>query len=187
MPRKRLIISVYLFSFSEIHVWIIYVQKIGPQRMMKCHTDSCYLSLYIRTWSMHVVTMKSNEITSLHTLISTEFIAQHDDVIKWKHFPRSWPFVRGIHRSTVNSPHKGQWRGALMFSLISTWINAWVNNHKSGKLRRHHGHYDVTVINMHVMTMKFKEIISLHTLTSTEFIALKARWCGASVFSVVCD
>ena len=42
--------------------------------------------------------------------------------------PRYWPFVRGIHRSPVNSPHKGQWRGALMFSLISTlnkrcWIN----------------------------------------------------------------
>ena len=23
----------------------------------------------------------------------------HDDVIKWNHFPRYWPFVRGIHRS----------------------------------------------------------------------------------------
>ena len=34
------------------------------------------------------------------------------DVIKWKHFPRYWPFVRGIQRSPVNSPHKGQWRGA---------------------------------------------------------------------------
>ena len=33
-------------------------------------------------------------------------------------FPRYWPFVRGIHRSPVNSPNKGQWRGALMFSLI---------------------------------------------------------------------
>ena len=40
----------------------------------------------------------------------------------WRHqtetFPRFWPFVRWIHRSPVNSPHKGQWRGALMFSLI---------------------------------------------------------------------
>ena len=40
----------------------------------------------------------------------------------WRHqmatFPRYWPFVRGIHRSPVNSPHKGHWRGALMFSLI---------------------------------------------------------------------
>ena len=51
----------------------------------------------------------------------------HDDVIKWKHFPRYWPFVRGIHRSPVNSPHKGQWRGALIFSLICLWINGWVN------------------------------------------------------------
>ena len=50
----------------------------------------------------------------------------HDDVIKWKHFPRYWPFVRGIHRSPVNSPHKGQWHGALIFSLICAWINGWV-------------------------------------------------------------
>ena len=48
----------------------------------------------------------------------------HDDVIKWKHFPRYWPFVRGIHRSPVNSLHKGQWRGTLMFSLICAWLMA---------------------------------------------------------------
>ena len=47
--------------------------------------------------------------------IHTRMSIWHDDVIKWKHFPRKWPFVRGIHRSPVNSPHKGQWRGALMF------------------------------------------------------------------------
>ena len=52
----------------------------------------------------------------------------HDDVIKWSHFPRCRPFMRGIHWSPVNSPHKGQWRGALIFSLISAWINGWVNN-----------------------------------------------------------
>ena len=46
------------------------------------------------------------------------FSVLHDDVIKWKHFPRYWSFVRGIHRPLVNSLHKGQWRGALMFSLI---------------------------------------------------------------------
>ena len=49
-------------------------------------------------------------------------------VLKWKHFPRYWPFVWGIHRSAVNSPHKGQWRGPLMFSFICAWINGWVNN-----------------------------------------------------------
>ena len=70
----------------------------------------------------------------------------HDDVIKWKHFPRNWPFLRGIHRSPGNSPHKGQWRGALMISLICVWINDWVNNRKAGDLRRYRGHYDVIVM-----------------------------------------
>ena len=70
----------------------------------------------------------------------------HDDVIKWKHFPRYWPFVRGIHRSPVNSPHKGQWRGASIFSLICVWINGWVNNGEAGDLRRYQTHYDVIVM-----------------------------------------
>ena len=71
---------------------------------------------------------------------------KYDEVIKWKHFPRNWPFVRGFHRSPVNSPHKGQWRGALMFSLICVWINGWVNNREAGDLRRYRAHYDVTVM-----------------------------------------
>ena len=73
---------------------------------------------------------------------------EHDDVIKWKHFPCYWPFVWGIHRSPVNSPHKGQWRGALMFPLICVWINGWVNNREAGDLRRYHAHYDVTVMKL---------------------------------------
>ena len=48
----------------------------------------------------------------------------HDDVIKWKHFACYWPFVRGIHRSPANSPHKGHWREALMFSLIFARTNS---------------------------------------------------------------
>ena len=48
---------------------------------------------------------------------------EYDDVIKWEHFPRYWPFGWGIHRWLVNSAHKGQWRGALRFSLIWAWIN----------------------------------------------------------------
>ena len=60
----------------------------------------------------------------------------HDDVIKWKHFPRYWPFVRA---------HKGQYNGALMFSLICAWTNDRENNHEAGDLRRHRAHYDVIV------------------------------------------
>ena len=82
----------------------------------------------------------------INTEINTLPQKYHDDVIKWKHFPRNWPFVREMHRSPVNFPHKGQWRGALMFSLIYAWINDWVNNREAGDLRRQHGHYDVIVM-----------------------------------------
>ena len=61
-------------------------------------------------------------------------------------FPLYWPFVAGIHRSSVNYPHKGQWSGALVFSLICAWANGWVNNRDAGDLRRHRAHYDVTVM-----------------------------------------
>ena len=54
----------------------------------------------------------------------------HDDVIKLKHFPRDWTLVRGIHRSPVNSPHKGQWRRALMFSLIC--LTKWLSKQSWG-------------------------------------------------------
>ena len=89
------------------------------------------------------VTQECKSMTKCKTVVSQ---CCHDDVIKWKHFPRNWPFVRGIHRSPVNSPHKGQWRVALMFSLIWVWINGWVNNHKAGDLRLYRFHYDVTVM-----------------------------------------
>ena len=48
--------------------------------------------------------------------------------------------------SPVNSPHKGQRRGALMFSLICAWINGWVNIREAGDLRRYRAHYDVIVM-----------------------------------------
>ena len=62
-------------------------------------------------------------------------------------FRAYWPFVRGIHRSPTNSPHKGQRRGALMFSLICALNkNGWVNNREADDFRRHRAHYDVTVM-----------------------------------------
>ena len=76
----------------------------------------------------------------------THKLLLHDDVINWKHFPRYWPFVREIHLSPVNSPHKGRWRRALMFSLLCAWINRWINNRDAGDLRRHQAHYDVIVM-----------------------------------------
>ena len=92
---------------------------------------------------------------SLHgCLQQTHFIGErgdaksHDEDIKWKNFPRCWPlpFVWVIHQAPVNSAHKGKWRGALMFSMICTCINGYDNNRNARDLRRHHAHYDVTVM-----------------------------------------
>ena len=70
----------------------------------------------------------------------------HDYVIKWKYFSYYWPFVKVIHRLLVDSPHKGQLRWALMFSLICTWTNSWANNVDTGYLRCHRTNYDVLVM-----------------------------------------
>ena len=94
----------------------------------------------------------------------------HDDVIKWKHFPRYWPSVRGIHRSPVKSPHKGQWRGSLMFSLISVWINGCVSNREACNLRRYRAHYDVIV-----MSYYHTSSVTLQTPVSMSFSFLSYR------------
>ena len=65
--------------------------------------------------------------------------------------------MRGIHQSPVNSPHKRQWRGALLFSLICVWINGWINNREAGDLRRYRAHYDVTVMNAEKIPMQWRQ------------------------------
>ena len=55
--------------------------------------------------------------------------------------------VRRFHRSQINYLHKGQWRGALMFSFICACTNVSVNNRDTGDSRRHFTHFDVTVMN----------------------------------------
>ena len=97
-------------------------------------------------WMFNIIVKKQHmdNIWNLHSSVTPV----HDDVIKWKHFPRYWPLVQGIHRSPVNSPHKGQWRRALMFSFICAWINGWVNNRETGDLRRHRTYCDFTVMSI---------------------------------------
>ena len=68
----------------------------------------------------------------------------------WRHqmetFSALLALCAGNSPVPVNSPHKGQWRGSLMFSFICVWINGWVNNREAGDLRRYRAHYDVTVM-----------------------------------------
>ena len=122
---------------SQNDYWYILLQT--KTRIMTITQHNSVLHAFsVPNWSE--ICRVVDVLTVPRLLPTGKFRSIHDDVIKWKHFPRNWPFVRGIHRSPVNSPHKGQWRGALMFSLIYVWINGWVNNCEAGDLRRYRAH-----------------------------------------------
>ena len=127
----NMIISIFFFN-SRI-IWIL-ISSIHPFSVVK-------LTVMVNKNGRRIIKQSYRKHWAW-----METMAIHDDVIKWRHIPRYWPFVRGIHRSPVNSPHKGQWRGALMFLWSAPWINGWVNNRKAGDLRRHRAHYDVIVM-----------------------------------------
>ena len=127
---------------------IVYRNKVPQYLMDRTKKQSIYTASHqIKCYLIDLCNYKCSKIKHC---VCSNICEWHDDVMKWKHFPRYWPFVRAIHRSPVNYPHKGQWRGALMFSLICVWINAWVNNRKAGDLRRHRAHYDVIVMTNHL-------------------------------------
>ena len=102
---------------------------------------------------MSWLTHSSNYSTTIHPRVSWIWfklycvVLWHDDVMKWKHFfPRNWPFVKGIHRSPVDSLSKGQLRRALMYSLMCAWTNGWANNRDARGLRRYRTCYGVIVL-----------------------------------------
>ena len=75
--------------------------------------------------------------------------------------------------NVLNSPHKGQWRGAWMFSLISVLINGWVNNREAGDQRRYHAHYDVIVM---LFCGEIGITYKFHTLLIGNYNPVKIDW-----------
>ena len=145
--------KLWILSYHMILVkWIFCKSKF--RESICCSQLYWFIPYHSCPWG-DVVIIQSPDIMIMFSLI-------HDDFIKWKHFPHYWPFVKRIHRSPVNSPRKGQWRGALMFPLICAWINGWVNNREAGDLRRHRAHYDVIV--MHSLNQG--TIIVIHSIIS---------------------
>ena len=63
-----------------------------------------------------------------------------DDVIKWKHQSRYWPFVTG------GFPFQRPVTGDLMFSLICAGTNVCASNRDAGDLRHRCSHFDFTVM-----------------------------------------
>ena len=140
-----------------------------PSKRFGCHLFSLYCQeIYV----IHIYAIYLMYSGLLHWHSG---IIHHDDVIKWKHFPRYWPFVREIHRSPVNPPHKGQWRGALMLALNCTWINGWVNNRAVRNLRHYRVHYDVTLMICHLdaYTIAWHNLQSFYSYDTNDM----CFWC----------
>ena len=152
--------SLYHLWIRNTHLWYHYV--IGTcDRNEICQLINghfmIHLAYMLYKWFIRMVTPIFQCWSYLGFLNKTDIFSVlilHDDVIKWKN-SRSWPFVRRIHRSLVNS---GQWRGALMFSLTCTWINGWVNNREAVDMRRHRAHYDVIVMGNTAIFYKMRKI-----------------------------
>ena len=138
-------LRVVRFKYSGIN-WLSYIKHhMVIQSIVWC-PHSCRK---ITKWFIslkQIPELSSPKVSVWIDVRQSKNTEEHDDVIKWKHFLRHWPFVRGIHRSPVNSPHKGQWRRTLIFSLICVWLNGWVNIDEAGAFRRHRAHYGVTVM-----------------------------------------
>ena len=94
----------------------------------------------------------------------------------------------GLHRSHINSPHKGQWRTALMFSLICAWTNGWVNNRDAGDLKRHRAHYDVTImapIKSLPRTQAQKKCAMINTYRATFYLCLTHLFTQSVVIALL--
>ena len=90
----------------------------------------------------------------------------------------------GPGNSPVNSPHKGQWRRTLMFSLICVWTNGWVKTRDASDLRRHHAHCCVTVnISRESNPPWTKQITKTKQCKTKQYFAYSIAFRAASSFS----
>ena len=137
------------------------------------HTNLCIL---IDIWLKKVVLGPIDNTAPSPHLIQC-LVRIHDDVIKWKHFPRYWPFVRGIHLSPVNSPHKPVTRSFVVFfdlcpnkRLSKHWRGWWFET-QSRPLWRHCNAKMFCGIHLINFTRSSHEIDSTHVFRDYIFKA----------------
>ena len=107
--RKKLFRTIEDLSQRYVINIDSYIQK---NTTPEVSFSSCH-----RRWYWHIMITYDVSYKNVYGFVPC-FVWIHDDVVKWKHIPRYWPFVRGIHQWLVNSPHKVQWYGALSFFYV---------------------------------------------------------------------
>ena len=154
-------------KLSQLHCFLSLGMQITTQEMsvakiqhssrpfnVSLHTPISVTTKYC-IYSVHTWTLEFNTISNVQ--VFRQFNKEPSQIAKfigstWGPPGSCWPQMgRMLVPWTLPvpsefPPHKGQWRGALMFSLICVWINGWVNNREAGDLRRSCAHYDVIVM-----------------------------------------
>ena len=158
-----------LFS-NLVHTVIVIVPGIDQLFLVMCprsrshhHKNWLFCNLFNFYYWPHFVPKQVVRDIGIPSFTNTSFCpsvgSSHVQVLVhlqanpwWRHQMETFSALLAIcvGHSPVNSPHKGQWRRALMFSLICAWINGWLNNREAGDLRRNRAHYDVIIMHWSV-------------------------------------
>ena len=143
---------LFIFSPSSPLVMVCGSALVNQSaHFLQAWVDRRHWCHYIMPWNIEKYCEKYCDIS----LAIFNYIIRHTKVTEnhwawWRHQMQTFSALLAICVGNspvmVNSPHKGQWRGALMFSLVCTWIHGWVNNREAGDLRCHHTHYDIIVM-----------------------------------------
>ena len=185
---NEILIEIHTFSFKEMHLkmlsgkWRPFCLGLNVLTPLVLRTRfplelfSKYLPLTLEDdYFSEKLILRKLSLEHIHFFLIPQIL--HVTTSWWRHqmgtFSALLAICAGNSRSPVNSPHKGQWRRALMFSLICVWINNWVNNSEAGDLRPYRAHYDVTV--MLALCPGSISFVSIHLSTATCVDYLKKR------------
>ena len=134
--------TIALWLEFRFNLFLVPFEDVGNTKLSLCHLRTSFSEIppVVTPPISWIIFICGTNIThgDDHPNVSRSrsTICSHDDVIKWKHFPRYWPFVRGSHR----------WIPLTEASDAELWTNGWVNNRCAGDLRHHCAHYDVIVM-----------------------------------------
>ena len=134
-------------------------------------------SLHFSSSTHHAVNIPKNHLPRT-TLFNISW-CEYTRLAWWRHKMETFAALLALcagNSSPVNSPHKGQWHGALMFSLICARINGWANNGEAGDLRLHRAHYDVIVMSFHEIDA-LRQLYIMMTMHQSIEIKFKPQIC----------